>query len=302
MTQELIVEHDTEYHYSSAVGFAQHLAHLTPRSLVGQQVQDFRLEIAPPPAGVQTGADYFGNLRTYFALTAAHEALRVRTHSRVRLQPRFGHVDVGASPAWEAVRASLQYVAGAPYAAASEFCFRSPRVSRDPALGAYARESFAPGRPLLEAARDLMQRIHKDFRFDATSTDVSTPMLEAFAARAGVCQDFTHVMIGCLRSLGLAASYVSGYLCPQPRSATAPSTAADPTPVGAEASHAWVSVFCPRYGWVEFDPTNNVIPLTGHVRLAIGRDYGDVAPLRGVVQGGGKHQLRVAVRVRAATE
>ncbi|HYA59655.1 MAG TPA: transglutaminase family protein [Burkholderiaceae bacterium] len=299
---ELIVEHDTEYQYSSHVGFAQHLAHLTPRSLPGQSVEGFQLDIDPPPSRLHTSSDYFDNLRTYFALTVAHESLRVRTRSRVHLQPRFDQLDLSASPPWESVRASTQYVASAPFCAASEFCFDSPLVPRSASLHAYAVTSFPSGQPLLEGVKDLMRRIHQDFRYDALSTDVSTPVLDAFAARAGVCQDFSHVMIGCLRSLGLAARYVSGYLFTQARAALTLSSEPEPTVIGAGASHAWVSAFCPHFGWIEFDPTNNAIPGTGHVRLASGRDYGDVAPLRGVVQGGGEHQLRVAVRVSASPQ
>lgn len=299
---DLIVEHDTEYHYSSHVGFAQHLAHLTPRSLPGQTVDEFRLDIDPPPSRLLTRSDYFDNLRTYFALTVAHESLRVCTRSRVRLQSRFDQLDLGASPPWETVRASMQYVAGVPFHPASEFCFASPLVPRSPVLEAYAAASFPSGRPLLQAVQDLMRRIHEDFRYDANSTDVSTPVLDAFAARAGVCQDFTHVMIGCLRSLGLPVRYVSGYLFTQPKFTAALTSQTEPAVVGASASHAWVSAFCPQLGWIEFDPTNNAIPGTGHVRLASGRDYGDVAPLRGVVQGGGEHQLRVSVRVTSSAE
>jgi transglutaminase-like putative cysteine protease len=299
---ELIVEHETQYLYSSHVGFAQHLAHLTPRSMPGQTVENFHLDIEPLPLRLHNSVDYFDNLRTYFALVVAHESLRVSTHSRVSLQSRFDHVEVGASPPWETVRAAMQYVAGAPFDAASEFCFASPLVPRSPALRAYAETSFPAGRPLLEGVMELMRRIHEDFRYDANSTDVSTPVLDAFAARAGVCQDFTHVMIGCLRSLGLPARYISGYLFTEPRFAPTQPGRTEPTVVGAGASHAWVSAFCPHFGWIEFDPTNNAIPGTGHVRLASGRDYGDVAPLRGVVQGGGEHQLRVAVRVSAVAE
>jgi len=297
MSDEFVVEHETQYHYSTQVGFAQHLAHLTPRSLPGQEVWDFRLDIDPRPSEVLTSPDYFENLRTYFELGTAHNVLHVRANSRVRLRLRFEQLDLATSPPWETVRESLQYVAGAPFVAASEFCFASPRVPRDPALQAYARVSFPAGRRLLEAALDLMHRIHRDFRYDTASTAVGTPVLDAFCARAGVCQDFAHVMIGCLRSLGLAARYESGYLFTRPRFAPTPAGEASPTLVGADASHAWVSVFCPQSGWIEFDPTNDAIPGTGHVRLASGRDYADVAPLRGVVQGGGKHELRVAVRV-----
>lgn len=295
---EFLVEHDTEYTYASQVAFAQHLAHLTPLSAPGQQVREFTLDIDPAPARRQTARDTFGNERTYFSLAVAHEALRVRTRSRVLLTPRFDAVDPQASPAWEQVRESLLYVAGSPFVPAAEFTFRSAFVTYDEALQEYAALSFPPGRAVLAGAVDLMHRIHDDFRYDATSTDVATPMLEAFAARAGVCQDFSHVMIGCLRSLGLAAGYVSGYLYTQPRFASGGSGGPAPV-VGADASHAWVSVYCPRLGWLELDPTNDAIPGTGHVRLACGRDYGDVAPLRGVVQGGGEHHLRVAVRVTA---
>ncbi len=298
----LIVEHDTEYHYSSHVGFAQHLAHLTPRNLPGQTVEDFRLDIDPPPSRIHTSSDYFDNLRTFFALTVAHEALRVSTRSRVRLQSRFDQLDFGASPPWEVVRASMQYVAGEPFRAASEFCFASPLVPRSPVLHAYAAASFPSGRSLLEAVEDLARRIHEDFRYDATSTDVSTPVLDAFAARAGVCQDFTHVMIGCLRSLGLPARYVSGYLFTQSALEPTLTGQSEPSLVGAGASHAWVAAFCPRFGWIEFDPTNNIMVRSAHVQLASGRDYSDVAPLRGVVQGGGEHQLQVAVRVSVSAQ
>jgi transglutaminase-like putative cysteine protease len=302
----LLVEHDTEYEYSTQVAFAQHLAHLTPMSAPGQSVRDFVLEVEPRPALLHTSIDFFGNLRTIFSLSVAHESLRVCARSRVQLESRFDDIDLEAGPPWEQVRDSLQFVAGAPYRAESEFSFSSALVRRDPALAEYARVSFTPERPVLAAAAELMHRIHRDFRYDVSSTDVSTPVLEAFAARAGVCQDFTHVMIGCLRSLGLAARYISGYLHTQPRfaHAAAPAgaaTAKDETPVvGANASHAWVSVYSPQSGWVELDPTNDAIPGTGHIRLACGRDYGDVAPLRGVVQGGGEHELRVAVRVTNA--
>lgn len=297
---QFLVEHDTEYRYSSQVAFAQHLACLTPPNLPGQQVADFQMDIEPAPPKRWLEEDSFGNIRTAFSLAVAHETLRVRTRSRVRVQPRFAAIAPELSPPWERVRDALQYVAGAPFDPAAEFSFASTCVPRDPALQAYALASFTPGRPLLAAAFELMHRIYADFRYDPASTDVGTPVLEAFAARAGVCQDYTHVMIGCMRSLGLAARYISGYLYTQPgvscnvTHAAAPSAAAL---VGADASHAWVAVYCPRFAWVEADPTNDLIPGVGHVRLALGRDYADLAPLRGVVQGGGAHRLRVAVKL-----
>jgi transglutaminase-like putative cysteine protease len=297
MSGEFLVEHDTEYRYSSQVGFAQHLAHLTPVAGPGQEVGEFSLHIEPAPASLHTTRDYFGNLRTFFALTTAHERLSVRAQSRVRLAPRFEHIDPAGSPPWELVRLQLGYVAGEVFSPEAEYSFASTFVPRDESLRAYARGSFPPGRALLEGAIELMHRIRADFKYQTDSTDVATPVLHAFAARTGVCQDFTHVMIGCLRSLGLAAAYVSGYLHTRPRAEGGGSPM-----VGADASHAWVSVYCPVNGWVELDPTNDVIPSTGHVRLAQGRDYGDVAPLRGVVQGGGEHTLRVAVRTRQVPE
>jgi transglutaminase-like putative cysteine protease len=341
MSGELFVRHDTEYEYSSQVAFAQHLAYLQPLDAPGQEVREFALQINPPPVRMSHGYDVFGNHRTYFSLTRPHQGLHVRTQSRVRLESRFEHLDVSRSPPWEEVCRNLRFVAGAPYQEASEFCFASPYVPRERVLREYAQASFAAGAPLLAGALDLMHRIHRDFRYDATSTDVTTTVLEAFAARAGVCQDFSHVMIACLRSLGVAARYVSGYLHTQARFAPAlsasqrpaqsqsqsqsqtpsesralsqtqslsqtPADALAPLPllerepavIGTDASHAWVAVHCPALGWVEFDPTNDAIPGTGHVRLASGRDYGDVAPLRGVVQGGGEHGLRVAVAIIA---
>jgi transglutaminase-like putative cysteine protease len=302
---EFLVEHDTEYTYSSHVAFAQHLAYLTPFSAPGQAVRDFAMTIEPRPTVRQSGTDTFGNERTYFAVSAAHEGLRVQTRSRVRLAARFAHLDPARSPPWEQTRDALRYVAGAPFIPATEFVFSSAFIPYDTTLRDYAQQSFAPGRSVLAGAIDLMHRIHADFRYDTGSTDVATPVREAFAARAGVCQDFTHVMIGGLRALGLPARYVSGYLYTQARFAAAAKPAptaeprAAPAVVGADASHAWVSVYCPHFGWVELDPTNDAIPGTGHVRLAIGRDYGDVAPLRGVVHGGGEHHLRVAVRLSA---
>jgi transglutaminase-like putative cysteine protease len=313
--REIIVEHDTEYTYSTQVVFAQHLAHLTPLSAAGQSVRDFQLEIEPPPTLRHSGIDAFGNERTYFAFNVAHEGLRVQTRSRVRVAARFEAVEPRESSPWEDVRDSLRYVAGAPFIPATEFVFSSAFVPYDAALRDYAQASFGHRQTVLAGALDLMHRVHADFRYDTTSTDVSTPTREAFAARAGVCQDFTHVMIGGLRALGLPARYVSGYLytgAPPSRalpasvggapSRTQSASQAQGTPmIGADASHAWISVWCPRFGWVELDPTNDVVPGTGHVRLAVGRDYGDVAPLRGVVQGGGDHRLRVAVRLSAAT-
>jgi transglutaminase-like putative cysteine protease len=286
----LSVSHSTEYRYSTRVELAHHIAHLTPRCDDHQRLEQCELSIDPPPNELRNGIDAFGNTRSFFSFYAPHERLRVQACSRLRMLDRADELDPSASPDWEAVRDSLQYRSGTPFVPASEFVFASPYVPRDRELAQYARACFEPGRPLIEAAIDLMHRVHADFRYRPASTEVSTPLLQAFRARTGVCQDFSHVMIGCLRSIGLSARYVSGYLV----SGGAPDR---PRPVGAEASHAWVSVFCPVLGWVDLDATNDAIPERHHVTVAVGRDYGDVAPLRGVIRGGGEHELIVAVRV-----
>ena len=219
---------------------------------------------------------------TYFTVEEEHRELAVTAISEVAMetpQPP----EAASTLAWEDARDAVD-VAAAPY------WFDSPCIRRDDRLAAYAAMSFTPGRPLLEAASDLTGRIFQEFKYDPTTTSVSTPTMEVFEKRRGVCQDFAHLEIGCLRSLGLAARYVSGYLLTDPRPG-------QPRLVGADASHAWLGVFCPGYGWVDFDPTNNVIPSLRHVTVAWGRDYGDVCPIKGVFLGGGSHWMTVAVDV-----
>jgi transglutaminase-like putative cysteine protease len=246
--------------------------------------------------------DRLGNPRCCFTLTSPHRELRVRTTSRVRVMGADEAFDAGATQAWEAVAERLRYVAGSAYVPANEFVFSSPYVPALPALRELALPSFAPGRPVALGAIDLMTRIHADFAYRSASTDIDTPLAEVLTSREGVCQDFAHVMIGALRSMGLAARYISGYLlthAPAPGAQSAPLGA---PMLGADASHAWVSVWCPTADgsparWLKLDPTNNLLPSTGHVRLAIGRDYSDVTPLRGVIRGGGgEHELEVRVR------
>jgi transglutaminase-like putative cysteine protease len=287
---ELSVSHVTEYRYSARVELAHHIAHLTPRGDDRQDVVRFDLSVGPAPNDLRSGLDAFGNTRSFFSIYTAHEQLRVEASTRLRMRDGRPELDPAASPAWEAVRDSLRYRASQPYLPAAEFVFPSPYVPRDRELAQYARASFAPGRPLAQSAIELMHRVHADFKYRPASTEISTPLLQAFHARTGVCQDFSHVMIGCLRSLGLPARYVSGYLVPSDGPGT-------PRPIGADASHAWVSVHCPVLGWIDLDATNDVVPQQDHVTVAVGRDYGDVAPLRGVIRGGGEHALAVAVRV-----
>ncbi len=285
----LSVSHLTEYHYSARVELGHHVAHLTPRTDDHQSVDRCELKIDPAPSDFRNGTDAFGNIRSYFSISAPHERLRVEASSRLLVRDRYVDLDPATSPGWETVRDSLQYQAGRPYSPASEFVFASPYVPRDRELAQYALASFTPGRPLTQAAVELMHRVHADFRYCPQSTEISTPVLQAFRERTGVCQDFSHVMIGCLRSIGLSARYVSGYLV----DSEAPERE---RPIGTGASHAWVSVFCPVLGWVDLDATNDLMP-QHHVTVAVGRDYGDVAPLRGVIRGGANHTLSVAVQV-----
>jgi transglutaminase-like putative cysteine protease len=240
-------------------------------------------------------ADYFGNVVEQFTILTPYDDMRVVGRSVVELTVAAAPMDLDVGAPWEAVRDELFYQRGAPYAAAAEFSFPSPYIVTAPALAAFASESFAPQRPLVAAAVDLMHRIHEQFTFDRAATTIATPVTRVLAERRGVCQDFAHVQIGCLRSLGLAARYVSGYLLTDP-------PPGQPRLVGADASHAWLSVWCPRLGWVDLDPTNDVLPAERHVTLAWGRDYGDVSPLRGVVLGGRDHTLHVGVSVTLAGE
>jgi transglutaminase-like putative cysteine protease len=285
----LHISHVTHYDYASRVDLAMHLLHLQPLSRADQQLEDFRLDIDPPATRNQASLDYFGNPQHHLTLTTPHHALTVRAESRVR-RLAAATPNPSISPAWESVRAAMRYRAGQPWLPAAEFCFPSAFVPLHPAFQAYAQLEFTPGRPLLEAAIGLMARIHHEFTYATASTDLTTPALEAFSRRQGVCQDFAHIMIACLRSLGLPARYVSGYLLTQP-------PPGQPRLLGVDASHAWLAVWCPQHDWVELDPTNNLIAAQSHAVIACGRDYADVAPLRGVIQGGGSHTLSVAVSV-----
>ncbi|MBL8345561.1 MAG: transglutaminase family protein [Rubrivivax sp.] len=298
----LEVRHETVYRYDSAVSLAQHQAHLRPLDDAFQALESHSLEIDPPPTFLRDSHDAMGNAQTHFSLALPHSQLRVCATSRVRVSARFDALRTGSGPSWEPLAAGLRYVAvppGAPrvrFEPAVEFVPPSPFVPRLPALRAYAAPSFHPGCPVAEGAVHLMQRLHADFAYESQSTQVDTPLAQVLAQRRGVCQDFAHLLIGCLRMLGLPARYVSGYLLTQPPDGGAPL-------LGADASHAWVQVWCPGTEgvpeeWLDLDPTNNLVPSTGHVRVAIGRDFGDVTPLRGVIRGSGGHELAVGVSTR----
>jgi transglutaminase-like putative cysteine protease len=288
----LHVIHETAYDYAPKVKTAQHMAHLKPTHDAQQQVLSHSLRIDPAPAQQTEMVDVYGNTRAFFSLSSPHDALKVVADSTVSTAaPALPDSDI----AWDQVRERMRYHRSAAWDPAAGFLFASPHVPRHDNFLAYARPSFPAGRPLVEAARELMERIHGDFEYESEATDVSTPALEALEMRKGVCQDFAHIMLACLRSLGLPARYVSGYMLTQPPSG-------QPRLGGSDASHAWVSLYVPGDDaasgmWAGLDPTNNRAPAEEYVTLATGRDYSDVSPLRGVIHGGANHTLRVAVTV-----
>lgn len=295
-SQRLTVEHETLYRYARAVDMAKHIACLRPLSDEGQVLEQFEMGVSPLPAQDSTRRDAFGNSRAYFALNAAHKELKVVARSQVRVHARYQALDPRKGATCGDVRERLTYRAEAPFESASEFAYASPFVPMHDELRDYGAESLKDDRPVAEAVIELMSRIHADFTYAPASTDISTPILAVFKQRKGVCQDFAHLMLGCLRACGLAGRYVSGYLLTLPPAGQAPL-------VGADASHAWVSVWCPGLGllagnWLDLDPTNDCVPETHHIRVAFGRDFGDVTPLRGIIRGGGKHTLSVRVTTR----
>jgi transglutaminase-like putative cysteine protease len=260
-----------------------------PRVCPGQECLQHDLQIDPAPATVRSHQDYFGNTVTVFIVDRAHKELTVRATSTVKVHARSRPASE-TTPRWEEARDF-----DALPLEAVECLFDSASIAASDAVAGYAHPSFAPRRPLLQAVADLMGRIHGDFTFDPEATTVTTPLRDVLSLRRGVCQDFARLAIACLRSQGLAARYVSGYL------ETVPPPGA-PRLAGVDASHAWLAVYCPGLGWIDVDPTNNLFPSTTHVTLAWGRDYADVSPVRGVILGGGQHSLQVSVDVLRAPE
>ncbi|MDM0107888.1 transglutaminase family protein [Variovorax sp. J22R24] len=295
----LHVTHSTRYDYTPPVETAQHLAHLKPMDTLSQRLVSHALTISPTPAQHSEAPDVYGNTRAFFALESTHEELIVTAESVVDTSPPVLSPDVDRELPWEEVRERFRYVKDSAFDAASDFVFPSRYVPRHDDFAAYARPSFAPGRPAFDVAMDLTLRMYRDFEYDSDSTEISTPAIEALAQRRGVCQDFAHIMIACLRTMGLPARYVSGYLLTQPPPGR-------PRLIGADASHAWVSVYLPGAdgpgAWADFDPTNGRQPGEDYVTLAIGRDYSDVSPMRGVLHGGARHTLDVSVTVRPLEE
>jgi transglutaminase-like putative cysteine protease len=285
------VTHVTTYRYEEPASVCHNELRLTPRSGGRQRTRRSQLRVDPTPSVLVPQVDFFGNHVHFVALHEPHRQLTVTAKSDVDVEtsslPQ-------ASPPWEAVRDRLREDHDSDVLAAYQFAFESPQVQVDPAVVAWTEPSFPTGRPLADGVLELTRRIHEEFAYDREATSVATPVAQVLRERRGVCQDFAHLEIACLRALGLAARYVSGYILTTPPEGTT-------RLVGADASHAWLSVWLGDAGWLDVDPTNDLVPSDQHVTVAWGRDYGDVSPLRGVVLGGGEHTMTVAVDVSPLT-
>ena len=286
----LEVRHKTSYSYASSASFSQHLLRLTPLDAANQKVQAAQIEIDPKPEHIEPHADMFGNQQHVATVSRPHGELEIVATSRIERRGTDGLIFDASAP-WEETRDSALGINGASVVSAlGPYAFPSQMTVPDRAIEAYARQSFAPARPILAAAADLSSRIYRDFTYQPGTTSAETLPTEAFRLRKGVCQDFAHVMLAGLRALRVPARYVSGYL------RTIPPEGKERLQ-GADASHAWVAVWDPAFGWVEFDPTNDCVPGEDHVSLAHGRDYGDVSPVSGFVIGAGAQSLKVEVDV-----
>lgn len=286
------IRHLTTYRYQGQASSASIALRLLPRNDVGQRVLDTRISVSPRPVEQRNDRDFFGNSLTFVRLDRPHSDLRVDAVSRIRVA-RDAPMAPALTPAWETIRAASAAASSLSRDCPAHFLYPSRLVSLHPPATQYVAKSFARARPVLEAAIDLMGRIKRDFAYDQKATAVSTTVPEAFERKRGVCQDFAHVMISGMRGLGLPACYVSGYIRTNPPEGK-------PRLEGADASHAWVGVWCgPEFGWLGLDPTNDLVVADDHVVLAVGRDYADVSPTAGVFVGSGAHDLSVSVDVRA---
>lgn len=281
--------HSTTFDYANAVSLSHHTLRLLPRELPGQQCLESALEITPAPSVIKSHRDYFGNQMNFVTVEGSHRRLVVTSRSRVNVAPATPPKPED-TPTWEAVRDLCGDDEPNSAWEAREFIYPSPHIKRQAEFTAYAEPSFVAKRSLLETVLHLTNRIYTEFKFDSKATTIATPLDEVLKTRRGVCQDFAQLEIACLRSMGIPARYVSGYLETDP-------PPGKPRLAGADASHAWVSFFCPGKGWIDVDPTNNILPSNRHITVAWGRDYSDVSPIRGVLLGSGEHSLKVAVDV-----
>lgn len=284
------VTHKTEYKYTDTVGQSYNEARLFPRPCESQTLISSRLLISPAEVDYRVRTDFFGNQIAYFSIPEPHREFTVTAISEIEIFSRAGQLDFSLGTPWEAVKDALGTDRSPDLLEARQYVLDSPFIAASAQLAAYAQHSFTPAKPLVEAVHDLMQRIYADFTFDPEFTSLATPLKDVLEHKRGVCQDFAHLAIGCIRSQGLAARYVSGYI------ETLPPPGQQKL-VGADASHAWFAVYLPGVGWMDFDPTNNQMPCDQHITVAWGRDYGDVTPLKGVIFGGQNHALKVSVEV-----
>ena len=285
------ISHVTSYEYESAVSVCYNQTRLTPTSGRNQTCIRSGFDIDPLPQSMRSHTDSYGNRVTYFEISRPHKKLTITALSEVEVLPQPQQDMFREDMPWEQVLSSLSSGQAAAATSLRDFCLPSPLVPTVSGVRDYALTSFTPGRPVIEATHDLMQRIYTDFKYDPSFTTISTPLQDVLKHRKGVCQDFSHLAIGCLRSLGLPARYVSGYI------ETIPPEGKEKLQ-GADASHAWFSLYAPGHGWIDFDPTNNKLAADQHIMVAQGRDFADVTPVKGVIFGGGNHELAVAVDVR----
>lgn len=283
------VSHRTTYRYSIPVSLSHHVLHLTARPCANQLCHRTKLRISPTPTAQASGTDYFGNPVAFITLQHQHRELVLHARSLIEVLPRAVPPADTTAP-WDDIYDELCRGASDEGLEAIQFAFESPQTRISDEIRAYARRSFPAGRPVLEGALDLTRRINREFMFDTTATTVSTPVDDVLRSRRGVCQDFAHLQIACLRALRLPARYVSGYIL------THPPEGRDKL-IGADASHAWLSLWCPGHGWVDLDPTNDVPVSLEHITLAWGREYGDISPVNGAIFGGGAHSVQVGVDV-----
>jgi transglutaminase-like putative cysteine protease len=283
------VRHRTTYTYGNHVAYSRLIAHLVPRATARQRPLTFDVDVKPWPVERSQRSDSFGNTTSWFTIDEPHDELEVVAQSQVAVEPIPAYLPE-VSDAWEAVRRSFEFPLDPETRDVVQYVFDTPLTTTNAEVVAYAEASFRPGRPLLAAAIELNTRINTDFTYDGEATTTRSTVEQVFELRAGVCQDLAHVGIAAMRSLGLAARYVSGYLLTQPMPG-------HERLIGADASHAWFSVWIPPYGWIDFDPTNDMLPSDEHITIGWGRDYGDVAPIHGIITGGSEHEVEVAVDV-----
>lgn len=285
------VRHTTEYIYPSRVSHCYNLAYVIPRNSARQQCKKSHIHVEPVPANASRSKDYFGNSSYHFEIQTPHERLVITAVSEVEVQAQNTALKLDFGITCAHAREILETSKNQEVLETREFLLDSPMVRVDPALHEYALPSFQPDRPLLSSVRDLTRRIHSDFAYDPESTTIATPLEEVLRNKRGVCQDFAHLEIGCLRAMGIPARYISGYI------ETLPPPGQEKM-VGSDASHAWIAVYSPTEGWYEFDPTNDQLAADQHIVTAWGRDYYDVTPVKGVIFGGGDSpELKVAVDV-----